>query len=78
MVGGTASHVHVSLKRESGKGNEDAMVEDVPDLKVLESQFIAGLMEHFQAVTAFTMPTMGSYERQIDGAWAVSPRFNDS
>jgi glutamine synthetase len=72
MVGGTASHVHVSLKRGmEGKGLEDAKVEGVPDLKVLETQFIAGLMDHFQAATAFIMPTFGSYERQVDGAWAV-------
>lgn len=73
IVGGTASHLHVSLKRGNGKGSEDAKVEGVPDLKVLETQFIAGLMDHFQAATAFTMPTFGSYERQVDGAWAVCP-----
>ena len=68
-VGGTASHVHVSLKKSSA--SPDAEIDVAPGLNVLETEFIAGLMDHLQAVGAFSMPTMASYERLMDGAWAV-------
>jgi glutamine synthetase len=71
IVGGTASHVHVSLKK-SGV-SPDAGIDDAPGLNVLETEFIAGLMDHLRAVAAFVMPTMASYERLVDGAWAVIP-----
>lgn len=70
-LGGTASHVHVSLKR--GTALSDAEIPGVPGLNVLEREFIAGLMDHLQAVAAFVMPTFASYERLMDGAWAVVP-----
>jgi len=70
-VGGTASHVHVSLKK--GSGSDDAGVKGAEGLSVVETEFIAGLMDHLQAVVAFSMPTFGSYERLMDGAWAVYP-----
>lgn len=69
IVGGTAAHAHVSLKR--GSPSPDAEMEDAPGLTVLETEFIAGLMDHLQAVSAFVMPTFASYERLMDGAWAV-------
>lgn len=69
IVGGTASHVHVSLKKSSV--SPDAGISGAPGLNVLETEFIAGLMDHLQAVAAFIMPTMASYERLVDGAWAV-------
>lgn len=69
MTGGTASHVHVSLKKSSP--SPDAEMEEAPGLTVLETEFIAGLMDHLQAIAAFVMPTMASYERLMDGAWAV-------
>ena len=71
IVGGTAAHVHVSLKR--GTPSPAANVQDVPGLNVLETEFIAGLMDHLQAVSAFVMPTFASYQRLMDGAWAVLP-----
>jgi glutamine synthetase len=49
----------------------DAQIEEAPGLSVLETEFIAGLMDHLQAAAAFIMPTMASYERLMDGAWAV-------
>ena len=70
-IGGTSSHVHVSLK--NGTSSPDAKVAGVPGLTVLEREFIAGLMNHLQAIAALTMPTMASYERLMDGAWAVVP-----
>lgn len=69
MIGGTASHVHVSLKNSSV--SPDAEIEGAPGLNILETEFIAGLMDHLQAIAAFTMPTIASYERLMDGAWAV-------
>jgi len=62
------------LKRSSS--SPDANIPDVPGINVLETEFIAGLMDHLQAVAAFVMPTMASYERLMDGAWAVNPPYN--
>lgn len=73
MVGGTASHLHVSLKK--GGGSPDAKIKGAPGVSVLESEFVAGLLDHLQAVAAFVMPTAASYERLIDGAWAVISNF---
>ena len=70
-VGGTASHVHVSLKKSDA--SPEAGIDGAPGLNVLETEFIAGLMDHLQAVGAFSMPTMASYERLMDGAWSVIP-----
>jgi glutamine synthetase len=58
---------------KKGSGSPSADVDGVPGLTVLETQFIAGVLEHLQAVAAFVMPTMSSYERLVDGAWAVTP-----
>jgi glutamine synthetase len=76
IPGGTASHVHVSLKQ--GTPSLDAKIEEAPDLNILETEFIAGLMNHLQAISAFVMPTMASYERLMDGAWAVVSRTSRS
>jgi len=54
-------------------GSPSANIVGAPGLSVLETQFIAGVLEHLQAVAAFVMPTMASYERLVDGAWAVLP-----
>jgi hypothetical protein len=62
--------VHVSLKRNTP--SPDAEIVEAPGLNVLEARFISGLMDHLQAISAFTMPTFGSYERQVDGVWSVS------
>lgn len=59
----------MSLKK--GSGSPSADLKDVPGLSILEAQFIAGVLDHLQAVAAFVMPTMFSYERLVDGAWAV-------
>lgn len=67
-IGGTASHVHVSLKKSAT--SPEAKIPEAPGLTVLETEFIAGLMDHLQAVAAFVMPTMASYDRLMDGAWA--------
>jgi glutamine synthetase len=69
---------------KKGGGSPDAEIAEAPGLNVLETEFIAGLMDHLQAVAAFTLPTMASYERLMDGAWAggtyicwaVENRFN--
>ena len=73
MVGGTAGHVHVSVKK--GDGSLDANVPEAPGLNIVESEFLSGLMDHLQAVAAFTMPSIGSYERLTDGTWAVNSHF---
>jgi len=56
---------------KKGSGSADAGIPEVPGLSVLETEFIAGLMNHLKSVVAFTLPTFGSYERLMDGTWAV-------
>ncbi|KAI5781554.1 hypothetical protein EDC01DRAFT_694357 [Geopyxis carbonaria] len=51
---GTAAHTHISL----GKG------------KAYQSEFIAGIIRHLQAICAFGLPSFASYERSIDNCWS--------
>lgn len=57
---GTACHVHLSLSTPDGTGND----------KRLYEKFYAGILEHLQAIAAFTYSNPTSYERVVDSAWA--------
>ncbi|ERT02947.1 hypothetical protein HMPREF1624_01251 [Sporothrix schenckii ATCC 58251] len=57
---GTASHMHLSLVTPDGRGND----------KNLYGKFYAGILEHLQAIAAFTYSSPSSYERVVDSAWA--------
>jgi glutamine synthetase len=54
---------------KKGETSPDAGIVEAPHMTVLESEFVAGLTNHLQAVAAFVMPTMASYDRLMDGAW---------
>ncbi|KAI8633564.1 glutamine synthetase/guanido kinase [Xylariaceae sp. FL1651] len=55
---GSASHVHMSITSPGG---------DAPSVY---EPFYAGILEHFQALVAFTYSNPTSYERMVDSAWA--------
>lgn len=39
-------------------------------MSALEATFIAGVLSHLRAATAFTLPTRASYARMVDGVWS--------
>ncbi|RPA74858.1 glutamine synthetase/guanido kinase [Ascobolus immersus RN42] len=59
---GTAAHVHFSLNF-----GDDV---DVPEQERDERCFAAGILNHLEAICAFSMPTPASYRRLADGVWA--------
>ena len=80
-VNGSGMHVNMSLaSKETGEnlfydeGSEDGLSE-------LAKQFVAGIMEHIDAITAVANPTVNSYRRLIPGfeapvykSWGYSNR----
>ena len=58
MMGGTASHMHISISSPNGK-----------EKKIYES-FYAGVLKHLRAIAAFTYSSPASYDRVVDGCWA--------
>jgi len=62
---GSGMHLHLSLFRN----NENAFYDpETPDqLSIVAKQFIAGLIEHAQAITAVTNPLVNSYKRLVPG-----------
>ncbi|MFA4891315.1 MAG: type I glutamate--ammonia ligase [Candidatus Gracilibacteria bacterium] len=80
-VNGSGMHTNMSLSgAEDGKNL--FYDEGAPDkLSVLAKQFIAGILEHINAITAVANPTVNSYRRIIPGfeapvniAWGPSNR----
>ncbi|KAI0386903.1 glutamine synthetase/guanido kinase [Hypomontagnella monticulosa] len=55
---GSGSHAHMSISSPGG---------DQPELY---EAFYAGILEHFQAITAFINSNQTSYERMVDSFWA--------
>ncbi|PWY75295.1 FluG family protein [Aspergillus sclerotioniger CBS 115572] len=53
---GTGAHVHISLNSETADS----------DLSMVES-FFAGILDHFTAISAFTLPQEISYDRVVGG-----------
>lgn len=41
-----------------------------PNISVIESHFLAGVLHHLPALCAFTMPTVYSYDRIGEGCWS--------
>ncbi|KAK3054789.1 hypothetical protein LTS18_011937, partial [Coniosporium uncinatum] len=74
---GTVAHAHVSLGSSStrnGGGGADAdedgsevMTAVVEEEK--EMRFFAGVMQHLDAICAFTLPEADSYDRVADDSW---------
>ncbi|KAI1438342.1 hypothetical protein GGR50DRAFT_641113 [Xylaria sp. CBS 124048] len=55
---GNGCHAHISITSE--KGDHPSVYE----------RFYGGILEHFQAIFAFTNSHLTSYERSVDGLWA--------
>ncbi|EIW81762.1 glutamine synthetase guanido kinase [Coniophora puteana RWD-64-598 SS2] len=64
---GTACHAHLSVHKP---GATQPISSTSPHLNALESSFLAGLLNHLPAVTAFTLPQPASYSRVVDGIWS--------
>ncbi|KAF8841120.1 glutamine synthetase/guanido kinase [Paxillus ammoniavirescens] len=61
---GSGAHNHISVHgTQRGKSSSEF-------LTPLESCFLAGLLDHLPAVTAFTLPLPASYARMKDGIWS--------
>ncbi|KAJ6630086.1 hypothetical protein B0H10DRAFT_1109652 [Mycena sp. CBHHK59/15] len=62
---GSAAHAHISV--HSTKADPPPKG---PDFTVLESRFLAGLLENLPAAIAFTLPLPASYKRVLDGIFS--------
>ncbi|WP_412028985.1 type I glutamate--ammonia ligase [Deinococcus yunweiensis] len=78
-VNGSGMHCHLSLFR----GGENAFADPSGDhgLSRTAEQFIAGVLDHAQGITAITNPLVNSYKRLVPGfeapvniAWSTSNR----
>lgn len=61
---GTGAHTHISLHPRGGEPKPRE------GLALYEASFLAGVLEHVQAVTALTLPIPASYQRVADHAWS--------
>ncbi len=41
-----------------------------PDLSLVESTFLAGLLRNLPAITLLALPTTASFDRMVDGVWS--------
>ncbi|KZP21004.1 glutamine synthetase/guanido kinase [Athelia psychrophila] len=69
---GSSCHTHLSIHpRDSPPpGPATAIAESQSAPPPQESSFLAGLLAHLPAITAFTLPQTSSYGRMVDGVWA--------
>jgi glutamine synthetase len=65
-INGSGMHTHLSLFTEDG---ENAFHDDDDEFNLSETgkQFLAGILEHAEALTAVCNPTVNSYKRLIPG-----------
>ena len=65
-INGSGMHTHLSLFTDDG---ENAFHDDDDEfnLSTTAKQFLAGILEHAQAITAVANPTVNSYKRLIPG-----------
>ncbi|KAI5117124.1 hypothetical protein M0805_007971 [Coniferiporia weirii] len=61
---GSAAHTHISLTSSTWPSTPDS------GMSALEGVFLAGLLAHLPAATAFMLPTRASYARMVDGVWS--------
>lgn len=61
---GSSAHAHVSVH------NLTQLEKSPEKLSAYEEAFLAGLLEHLPAISAFTLPTPASYKRVADGVWS--------
>ncbi len=78
-INGSGMHVHLSLFQDGQNAFYDPRGEY--QLSDVFMHFVAGLIKHARAITAFTNPTVNSYKRLVPGyeapinvAWAVGNR----
>ncbi|GHF31734.1 glutamine synthetase [Deinococcus metalli] len=78
-VNGSGMHCHLSLFRDGANAFTDPAGEY--GLSTTARQFIAGLLDHAQGITAITNPLVNSYKRLVPGfeapvniAWSTSNR----
>ena len=64
-INGSGMHSHISLFDEGG----NAFADDADEFNLSETayQFMGGILEHAQAFTAVTNPTVNSYKRLVPG-----------
>lgn len=78
-VSGNGMHFHISLFQDGKNAFDDPKGEY--GLSVVAHQFIAGLLNHAEGITAITNPLVNSYKRLVPGfeapvniAWSTSNR----
>ena len=67
-IGGSASHLHISLKSTKASHNQPSS-SPIP-LNTLYTSFLQGLLTHLPSTALFTLPTPFSYARVVDGVWS--------
>src|SRR5215469_11054059 len=65
---GNASHAHISLNDTRHGAKASDRTTEV-EMDSLEMSFWAGVLEHLEAICAFTMPEAESYERVVEDHW---------
>ncbi|KZP10924.1 glutamine synthetase/guanido kinase [Athelia psychrophila] len=67
---GSSCHTHLSIHPRDPPPSATATAESQSAPAPQESSFLAGLLAHLPAITAFTLPQTSSYGRMVDGVWA--------
>ena len=65
---GNASHAHISLNY-AGLGSRASGGKTETEMNCLEMSFWAGVLEHLEAICAFSMPEAESYKRVVEDHW---------
>jgi glutamine synthetase len=69
---GNGLHVHQSLWDKAGKSNLFVAEGKVEGLSKLGESYLAGLLEHFAAVSALSNPSINSYKRFVPDSFAAT------
>jgi glutamine synthetase len=69
-MAGSGLHVHLSLQDATSDVDRTADSTDRSGLSVAARSFMAGWLEHAEALTALGCPTPNSYKRLQPGSWA--------
>jgi len=64
-INGSGMHTHISLFEDGENAFHDSS--DEFDLSETAHSFLAGILDHAQAITAVTNPTVNSYKRLVPG-----------
>jgi glutamine synthetase len=69
-MAGSGLHVHLSLQDVSNNADRTADADDASGLSATARSFMAGWLNHAEALTALGCPTPNSYKRLQPGSWA--------